>query len=391
MPLDLLHNDVQDFINTHLKSNLSKLILKGSPFEKVSIQQIAEQITSKNKSEKKLPTWFETEDIVYPLKVSIEQSSSEIAAQYKADLISGDTLIDLTGGFGVDAYYFSKKIERVLHCELNEALSGVVTHNYQKLNAKNIKCLATDGIAFLKTNPSKYDWIYADPSRRNESKGKVFLLEDCLPNVPKHLDSLFEKSDNILLKLSPVLDLTDTIRKLQFIKAIHIIAIKNEVKELLFILKKDYSGVLEIKTVNFSTTEVQKFSFQQDEAPLCTYSLPKTYIYEPNSAILKSGGFQIVSDQLKLHKLHKHSHLYTSDKLIEFPGRVFQLKEILPYNKKQLKRYFTHKKANITTRNFPETVKQIRKKTGIQEGGAHYLFFTTNTENKFITLICDKI
>ncbi len=186
----ILNREIQDFIDANLKSDLSRLILKGSPFESVSIQQIAEQITAKNKCEKKLPTWYSSENIIYPNKVSIEQCSSEITAKYKSGLVSGRSLIDLTGGFGVDAYYFSERVEKVVHCEINEVLSNKVAHNYKGLDRNNITSLAEDGIDFIQRSPTRYDWIYADPSRRNEQKGKVFLLDDCLPNIPKHLDAL---------------------------------------------------------------------------------------------------------------------------------------------------------------------------------------------------------
>ena len=388
---DLLNKDVQDFINTHLKSNISKLILKGSPFESVTIQDIARQIEAKIKCEKKLPTWYSATNIIYPNKVSIEQSSSEITAKFKASLLSGKTIIDLTGGFGVDAYYFSKRFKEVVHCETNEVLSKYVAYNYRSLNNDNIKCLAIDGIAFIKSNSTRYDCIYADPSRRSDQKGKVFLLDDCLPNIPKHLDALFEKTDQILLKLSPVLDLKDTIDKLKFVKSIHIVAIKNEVKEVLYYMKKDYLGPIELATHNFSTKNNQRFNFQYGGKSTATYSSPKAYIYEPNAAILKSGGFQEVSTQFKIAKLHLHSHLYTSNKLISFPGRVFKVNHVVFYSKKQLKKTLSVSKANITTRNFPETVTQIRKKTGIKDGGNTYLLFTTNLENKPIVLICEKL
>ncbi len=185
--------------------------------------------------------------------------------------------------------------------------------------------------------------------------------------------------------------MSDTIRKLQFVKEIHIIAVKNEVKEVLFYLKKGFSGSLEIKTLNIRSNTIQEFDFYHGAQAIATYSAPKDYIYEPNAAILKSGGFQEISIHLNIAKLQQHSHLYTSDQLIDFPGRVFKLKQVLSYNKKQLKMVLPASKANISTRNFPETVSQIRKKTGIKDGGNLYLFFTTSLKNKHIVLICEKI
>ena len=391
MNTNILNKEIQDFINANLKTDLTKLILKGCPFKEISIQEIAAQIVAKNKCQNKLPTWFRTENIYYPNKLNIEQTSSEITAQYKSKLVFGNSLIDITGGFGVDAFYFSQKVKNITHCEINEELSKIVSHNYQQLNAQNINTLVGDGIEFLKNYIEKIDWIYSDPSRRNDAKGKVFLLEDCLPNIPENLDLLFKKTDNILIKISPILDITSAINELKFVKEIHVVAIENEVKELLFLLEKNWNQSISIQTINFNKTDNQVFKLDLGEQVSATYSEPKKYIYEPNAAILKAGAFQQVSNHLKIAKLHQHSHLYTSENLIEFPGRCFEIKNCISYDKKQLRKLIPSKKANITTRNFPENVEQIRKKTGLKDGGNQYVFFTTDKNNKHIVLICHKI
>lgn len=387
---NILNKDVQQFINDHLKSDVTKLILKGSPFECVSIPEIAEQILAKNSCEKKLPTWFNSEKIYYPNKLNIEQTSSEITAKYKSDLVSRKTLVDITGGFGVDTYFFSQKVKDITHCEINSELSTIVSHNFKQLKVKNITTLLCDGIEFLAKNQEKFDWIYADPSRRNDAKGKVFLLADCLPNIPKNLDLFFQKTDNILLKVSPILDITSAVSELQFIKEIHVVAVDNEVKELLFLLEKNYTKNIQVKTINIAKTITQKFDFNLNENSNATFSEPKKYVYEPNAAILKSGAFLQVSEKLNIAKLHHNSHLYTSNHLMDFPGRRFEIKHCISYNKKQLLQLIPSKKANIATRNFPETVAQIRKKTGLKDGGNQYLFFTTDFNNKHVVLICVK-
>ena len=391
MNTNILNTKVQDFINFNLKLDVTKLILKGSPFDKVSIQEIAQQIEAKNKCNKKLSIWFNTKNIYYPNKLNIEQTSSEITAKYKANLISGKTLIDITGGFGVDAYFFSQKVKNVTHCEINKELSIIVSHNLKQFNIENIKTVNVDGFDYLKKRDTKFDWIYADPSRRNETKGKVFLLQDCLPNIPENLNLLFQFTHNILLKISPILDIKSAINELKFVKEIHVVAVKNEVKELLFILEKNYTEEIDIKTINFNKFSTQHFNFNLFKESLATFSKPKKHLYEPNAAILKSGGFNQVSVHFKINKLHQHSHLYTSDNLIEFPGRVFKIIQTTTYNKKELTKLIPTKKANITVRNFPETVAQIRKKIKFSEGGNQYLFFTTDLNNKHIVLICEKV
>ena len=194
MNINILNKEVQDFINRNLKSDITKLILKGSPFDDVSIQEIAEQIVSKNKCEVKLPTWFNQKNSYYPNKLNIEQTSSEITANYKANLVSGKTLIDITGGFGVDSYYFSEKIVDVTYCEINEELVDIVSYNLKLLTINNISINSINGLTFLEKNNKIFDWIYADPSRRNDAKEKVFLLNDCEPNIPKYINFLIYKN-----------------------------------------------------------------------------------------------------------------------------------------------------------------------------------------------------
>lgn len=386
----ILHTEIQKFINDNLNTDISKLIFKGSPFQDITIQELVEQIEAKKRCKNKLPTWFKTENIYYPNKLNIEQTSSELTANHKANLIAGNSIIDLTGGFGVDCYYFTKQFKEVTHCEINKDLSKIVTHNYSSLNAKNIATIATDGLSFLTENKHHFDWIYIDPSRRNDIKGKVFLLKDCLPNVPEKLDSLFEYSNNILIKVSPILDIKSAISELQFVKEVHVIAVANEVKELLFILEKGFENPVKVIATNIKKSAIETFETNLNSDVEAIFSEPLAYLYEPNSAILKAGLFNTISHQLNISKLHKNSHLYTNRKLINFPGRRFKIIHKTKYDKKAIAKLLPHKKANITTRNFPETVAQIRKKTGIKDGGNQYLFFTTDINNNKIVLICEK-
>jgi hypothetical protein len=388
--LKILHADVQQFISDNLKSDITKLILKGSPFMDISIQELANQMISKQKSEHKLTSWFQTKNIYYPEKISIEQTSSESTANYKSTLLNGASIIDITGGFGVDCFYFAKHFKTVTHFEINAELSSIATYNYKQLNIKNIATFSGDAIAFLKKTKEKFDCMYIDPSRRDDIKGKVFLLKDCVPNVPESIDLLFSKTNKILIKTSPILDITSAIHELKFVKEVHIVAINNEVKELLFLLEKDYAAAIKIKTVNSGKMETQSFQFNYKEDVYSGYSEPRSYLYEPNSAILKSGGFHQIAHQFKVAKLHQNSHLYTSEARIYFPGRIFKIEHILSYDKKELKKLLPENKANITTRNFPKTVAQIRKETKIKEGGNLFIFFTTNFKNEIIVLICKK-
>ncbi|MDT0622634.1 class I SAM-dependent methyltransferase [Croceitalea vernalis] len=383
----ILKTGVQEFIKNNWSTDIVSVLLKKQLFQDITQKELVEQLEAKKKCKHKLPTWFKTPIIYYPEKLHIEQTSSEQTAEYKADLITGKLLLDITGGFGVDDYFFSKKIDQVYHCELNQKLSKIASYNFEVLGAKNIILNNEDGLDFLNKTELSFDWIFIDPSRRNEVKGKVFLLQDCLPDVPSNLDKIFEKSKNILIKTAPLLDIKQGISDLKFVKEIHIVAIKNEVKELLWILEKGFSGSIQIKTRNLKTNSNEEFDFilEDEKATLSEIDLPQKFLYEPNSAILKSGGFKSIGKAFEIKKLHEHSHLYTSEKFIDFPGRRFKIENVLPCNKKELQK-LNLTKANITTRNFPESVASIRKKIKLKEGGDHYLFFTTNSNNKRIII-----
>jgi len=387
---DILKTDNQFFIKNNIDTDISSLLLKKHTFDNIILKELTEQIEAKKRCKNKLKTWYNTPLIYYPNKLNIEQTSSEMTAEYKAHLVSGDSLIDLTGGYGVDCFYFSKKVKTVIHCEINQSLSEIVTHNYKQLKCSNIKTISGNGIDYLKDTSENFDWIYIDPSRRSDSKGKVFLLSDCLPNVAEKIDEIFNKTNNVLIKTSPLLDITNGINELNFVKEIHIVAVKNEVKELLFLLEKNHTEKISIITTDLYNKKHHDFSFVKNTSEIATYGLPQKYLYEPNSAILKSGGFNEIAIQHNLLKLHQHSHLYSNDVLIDFPGRSFEITEVLAYNKKNLKKRFKKQQVNVTTRNFPKSVEEIRKELQLKDGGNKYLFFTTNMKNKKIAILCSK-
>ncbi|NUY79988.1 class I SAM-dependent methyltransferase [Flavobacterium sp. MAH-1] len=393
MNRDLLRDDVQKWIADHTFSDVKKLALAKNPFPDADYKELLNQISARAKAKDKLPGWFNTGGIVYPSKISVEQTSSEKTAEYKSHLVSGEKLIDLTGGFGVDDFYFSKQVNQVVHCEMNPELSEIAAHNFKRLERHNIVCESGDSTEILKNLETRFDWIYIDPSRRNDTKGKVFLLADCLPNVPELLDFYFSFSDNILIKTAPLLDITAGLKELSHVSAIHIVAVENEVKELLFEVRKDFIGSLQIKSVNLLKNSTQEFSFLISEMYVeSEFGTPKKYLYEPNTAIYKSGAFDLIGRRFGLTKLHKHSHLYTSETLVhDFPGRIFEIQTVLDYDKNAMKTHLQGKKTNVSVRNFPETVEKLRQKWKMLDGGDSYSFFTTAYPNDKIVLLCAKI
>lgn len=383
----LLKTEVQDFI-IKFKDDVSKLAFSGSPFEDITTSELIQQIESRNKIEKKLPTWFKTPNILFPPKLNLEQTSSEITAKYKSSLVKGELIADVTGGFGIDSFFFSHQFKNVYHFELNKTLSELAQHNFKVFDT-NVQCFNEDGLnAALNDH---YNVIYADPSRRHDSKGKVFFLKDCQPNIPENISEILKHCETFLLKTSPMLDISVGLSELQDVFQIHIVAIENEVKELLWLMKRNNEAELEIKTINFTKSGRETFNFNWNEFSKAEYSLPKKYLFEPNAAILKSGAFDLVSQKLRLNKLHKNTHLYTSEELIDFPGRRFKIDNIVPYSKSEIRAALKFKKANITIRNFPESVATLRKKWKITEGGDIYLFFVTNAEDKKQMIVCSKV
>ena len=388
----LLEKEIQSFIRENQKKDLPALILKGSPFDHIKIQDIATQIKGIRIAEKKFPLFFNNPRILYPPKLNLEQTSSQITAEYKSGLVEGSSGADLTGGLGIDTFFLAKKFDSFQYYEMNKELSEIADHNFRELGASNIRVNYGDSLELLKQTSQKFDWIYADPARRDEHGSKVYHLSDCTPDIPEELDFLLEKSDHILLKTSPILDITAGLRELHSVKEIHVIAVNNEVKELLWLIEKNWKSALKLTTINFQGKKVQKFSFDTEIKTLNTVlSKPLNYLYEPNAAIMKSGLFTEISTTFGIPKLHDHSHIYTSETLIkEFPGRQFQITEVKSFKDKRLKKRLKNKKANITTRNFPDSVENIRKKYRIQDGGSDYIFFTTNLEDEKIVIFGKK-
>jgi len=365
--------------------------LAPEQFGGIAQKELAQQIEAKKKCREKLPTWFHGPGIYYPDKGNIEQCSSEATARYKAGLIQGTGFLDLSGGLGVDCYFFARNFDRATHCEIDPELSQMAEHNFRMLKSAPIRCLPVDGIQFLQESPQAYDWIYADPSRRSGDKGKVFRLGDCLPNIPEHLDLIFQRTGKLLLKCSPMLDIQQGIKELRFVREVQAVALQGEVKELLFILERGFSGPVAVKAVDLTKEGERAFGFglEAEQRATAQFGEPMAYLYEPNAAILKAGGFKSVGLAHGLKKLHPHSHLYTSGEPIEFPGRRFRILARFPYSKKTL-RDLALAKANNTTRNFPLSVAELRKKHKIAEGGEAYLFFTTDSQGALIVLQCAK-
>lgn len=384
---------VQGFLREHTAMSPTTLALSKSPFAAVSPRELASQLDGLRRSQKKLPLWHQTPGIYFPELLALEQSSSSLTAQYKSSLIPPNgTVIDLTGGFGVDSYYFSTKAKEVVHCERQPDLSLIAAHNAQQLGAKNIQFIADDGLRYLKTSEQQFTVIYIDPSRRVKQQ-KVFRLSDGEPNVVEEQAFLQTKCNILLIKAAPLLDIKAALEELQNVKEVHILSVQNECKELLFVIENKYNAPPRYCCVTLHPQQEQQllaFSIEQEENTTVAYATPKKYLYEPDAALLKAGCFKYLANFFQLEKLQKHTHLYTSAHLnTTFMGRAFEVLSCETYTAFK-KRKHPHQ-ANISTRNFPLKPEEIKRKHRIKDGGNNYLFFCTGFQKELLVISCKKI
>lgn len=389
---------VQDFIMAHENDDVQKLLLKQKEVLNVPMEWIARQLSGRSKAKFKLPTWYRTPGIVFPPAISLEQASSEATARFKSALLQRATDADkhekfLTGadlaaGLGIDSYYFSLLPAHVDYADPQVDLVETARHNHLILGAANITHHCTTAEEFLSTT-GQLDFIYLDPSRRKSSH-KVFRLADCQPDVTKLLDKLFEKTPTILIKSSPLLDLQLGFRELRQVARIVVVAVENECKEVLFLLQQGAAGDPVIEAVHLSGAgEVRdSCSFTWSEEKNCTidFSLPLTFLYEPNAAILKSGAFKWIAQHCGVQKLSANTHLYTTADKKDFPGRIFRILEHVKLDKR-LRDRFENGYVNIIARNYPLRVEEIRKKTGLKEGGSQYLIAAQSEKDKHVMIV----
>ena len=366
---------------------VEELALQRKRFAHLSDEEwrwMLQQVEGRQRTHDKLPTFAQIEDWWYPVRLSCEQCSSEATARYKAAIIrqlgeKQDILIDLTGGYGVDTYFLSEQTTQAHYVERNEELCRIAQHNFQIAN-KPIHVHNTSAEDFLaqysmagsvSSDVKKEVVVYLDPARRDAHGGKVFRIEDCEPNVSKILPSLRTISNTILIKFSPMLDITSALQSLGNEWDVHVVALHNEVKEIIFV-----TGNNRIHAVNILHEGNDQFSFTRSEekSALCAMAdCICEYIYEPNAAIIKAGAFRLVSERYQLHKLDHNTHLYTADQLIEdFPGRVWKVTAQPIKNQRDITALGIQRAA-ILTRNYPLTPEELRKKFKVQESDSHFL------------------
>ncbi|UKB81828.1 RsmD family RNA methyltransferase [Chryseobacterium sp. MEBOG06] len=374
----ILNKEIQNYINANLNADLHTLLLKKSPFPEVSMQEIVQQIKGKQVAERKFPFLLK-EGILFPPQLSLEQSSSEKTALYKSEILKGKKFIDLTSGFGIDAYYLSQDFKDITLIEQNAELLKIVEHNWNVLsrNARFINRKLED---FLNENQEHFDVVYLDPARRDQNKNKVFLLEDLSPNILEIREKLLSISNQVVIKLSPLIDMKYLVSVLPQIFRIDIVALKNDVKEIVIFLSDENKKEIICNCVNLESGEPAfTFVFGEEENAVSEYDEPEKFIYIPNNSILKAGIFNLISAKFGLKKLHPNTHIYTSgERITNFPGRILEMESIDSKGVKKKEQY------NIISKNHPLKPEDIKKKYGLKDGGEKYLIFTQSKKGKII-------
>lgn len=375
---NILAQEVQNYIQTNISADLNALLLKKSPFSEVSMQEIVQQIKGKQVARKKFP-FLMKEGIIFPPQLSLEQSSSEKTAEYKSEFLKGKKFIDLTSGFAIDAYYLSRNFEETTLIDQNPDLLDIVEHNWRVLG-KKARFINQKLEDFLEQNQETFDVMYLDPARRDTQKNKVFLLEDLSPNILDIQEKLLSISDQVVIKLSPLIDLKYLTSVLPNIFRIDIIALKNDVKEVVvYLAKQDFSGIT-CNCVNLESDEsIFTYTFGEEENASAEYSEPEKFTYIPNHSVLKAGVFNLISEKFGVKKLHPNTHIYTSGQEIkDFPGRILEM-EVVDNKKIKKKEQF-----NIISKNYPLKPEEIKKKYNLKDGGERYLIFTQSKKGKII-------
>lgn len=384
--------EVIRFLEENENLDEQAFLLRHETFLGMPAKILADQIKGRRKAKEKLPHWFHTSGIVFLPSVSLEQCSSETTALYKLERIRHflpdnklQRAADITGGFGVDTYYLSTLFAGVDYAEPEATLMETAQHNHRQLGAANINHHHTNAENFLTQNSVHYDLIFADPSRKTERHSKAVKLQDCLPDITQLQHRIYQHTGLLLLKTSPLLDIKEALRQLYHVAEVNVVAVNNEVRELLFVGLKDCKHEPLIRAVNLSGKSNDEFVFTYAEEARAevTYSAPLTFLYEPHRSILKAGAFRLAAQRHGLNKLHANTHLYAGDELIEnFPGRIFRITEEISSN--NAARVFPERRANIIIRNYPSTVPTLAKRLKIEEGGRDYLIACTSIEKRHL-------
>ena len=385
--------ELSAYIRAHRNDDVRQLALSDQKRLGDALNYALNQIGGWQKAKEKIPSWSEIDDLVYPPHLSMEQCSSERTAAYKATLVQGDSFTDLTGGFGVDFAFIAQNFRQATLVERSAELCEIAMHNLPLLGLPHAKVVNGDGIDHLR-QMEPVDVIFIDPARRDQQGRKTVSIADCEPNLLEVLETLRTHAKKVLIKYSPMLDISLAVKELRQVESVHVVSVENECKELLFLLDEEATGNPAFHCVNLTKKGETRYTFTPEEERNATIRQAGeigAYLYEPYSSLLKAGAYKSLCQRFSVDKLAVSSHLYTSDNFIEaFPGRAFRVIDTFTLNKKEVKEHLGGiTKANIAVRNFPLSANELRNKLKIKEGGDLYLFATTHMEKRLVVM-CEK-
>ena len=395
----LLLQDIQQFIVDNEQVDAHSISLQHKTLHNIPPQLLASQILGRQKVKIKIPSYYRGKNILYPPSLNLEQSSSQATAIFKSKIVTSSvgskaSLIDLTGGFGVDSFFLSQVANTVTHVEPNTELQKIAVNNHNQLGATNIQYENKTAEALLEDFQKNIDVFYIDPARRKAGQ-KVFAFADCEPNLETLQHKLFSISKHVLAKAAPLLDISMALKQLCFVKNVFVVAVENECKEVLFWCERGFTDEPEIKAVSLTTLGEELFSFsftqKREHSSQVQFGEPQQYLYEPNAALLKAGAFKTVSNAFNLFKLAPSTHLYTSHSLhTSFPGRIFKLETLVKADTKSVHALLPEAKANVLTRNYPLKPEELKKKLKLKDGGEKYLIGFSGQHAKHLAL-CSRI
>ena len=387
---DLAKREILAFARAHQDDDTARLLLSAARYPDIDMPAAVQQIEGLRAAREKWPSLLECEEFLYPPRLNREQASSEATARYKTTIVgSTGHVADLTGGMGVDSLAFARVADHVDYVERDGELCSLMEHNCKALGLGNVDVHCADSMEWL-AGQEPYDLLYIDPARRSAAGRKVAAFEDCTPDLLQHLDLLRSKGRRLLIKASPMIDITLALRQLGAVSEVHIVALHGECKEVLFLCEecggnptihcldlkdpkdlKDLKGLKDFKDFTFSSAEEASA-----EAVYC--AAVGRYLYDPHAALRKGGCFRLLSQRYGLPLLAPNTHLYTSPSLLpDFPGRIFEVLQEVPLNRKALKEFLPGGKAHVVVRNFPAEAAVLQKQLGLKEGGDLFVIATT--------------
>lgn len=394
-----MEQNLTDFIKKNDGADTAALLLCKNKYSDIDIISAVKAIDARKTIKEKVPLWFEYPSLRYPGHLPLEQCSSQITAQYKQKYITGrDRVADLTGGLGIDTYFISKKAASVDYFERNQELAQLAEYNFKELGQENISTSCKEiTYQFIESIPAgKYDIIYLDPARRGKQGERVFSLKDCEPDLTQLKDILLEKTDRIIVKLSPMADISTIMEQLPQMRFLDIISVGNECKEMLAVIEQNYEGEVLITATDLSRNHQISFTRNQEKNSMVKYAAPDSlsgYIYEPNSSILKGGAFRYISEYFGLEKISHDTHFYIGKEADgEFPGRIGEIIEVIPFSKKNIGTLTEkYEECSIFARNFPIRTEELKKRVRCRESKEIKGLFTTLSDKSKVIIVYRRI